>query len=82
MPDTAILLNSRRQSEIETNLNTARSSTITVLLSYSILSDKFGQKTGAVMIIQNITELKSYQNEPKNKVDELNNELIIIVRFS
>jgi|GEM_PF-2686293 len=34
------------------------------------------------MIIQNITELKSYQNEPKNKVDELNNELIIIVRFS
>lgn len=77
LPDTAILLNLGRQSGIETNLNTARNSTITVLLSYSILSDKFGQKTGAVMIIQNITELKSYQNELKSKVDELNNEIII-----
>ena len=77
LSDTAILSNSGQKFEIETNLKTAQNKIIPVLLSYSVLYDQFKQKTGTVMIIQNITELKRYQNELKSKVDELNREIII-----
>lgn len=77
LPDAPILEDSGQKFEYEANLKTAQDKVIPVLLSYSVLHDRFGQKTGTVMIIQNITELKLYQNELKNKVDELNREIII-----
>ena len=73
----SILTDAGRKFDIETNLNTAHNSIVPVLLSYSVLIDQFGQRIGTVMIIQNISEIRKYQNELKNKVDELHNEIII-----
>lgn len=73
-----------KQYGIETNLNNKYNNFIPVKLSYSVLYDSFGEKSGAVMIFQDISEIKRFQVELENNVSQLkqsnlalNNEIVV-----
>jgi diguanylate cyclase (GGDEF)-like protein/PAS domain S-box-containing protein len=84
LPDIGNLKHIATQYSIKTCLKNKQNQSIPVLLSYSILYDKFGDRNGVVMIFQDISEINKIQEDLEEKVSELekanialNNEIIM-----